>query len=94
MRVSDEDIHILRRQILEEVDLTRELEDDVIYLIVEEQTGRYAREKMLTLKEREELEQFLFNSLRKLDVLQELLEDDEITEIMVNGAGHIFYEKK
>ena len=93
MRVSDEDIHILRRQILEEVDLTRELEDDEIYLIVEEQTGRYAREKMLTLKEREELEQFLFNSLRKLDVLQELLEDDEITEIMVNGAGHIFYEK-
>lgn len=94
MRVSDEDIHILRRQILEEVDLTRELEDDEIYLIVEEQTGRYTREKMLTLKEREELEQFLFNSLRKLDVLQELLEDDEITEIMVNGAGHIFYEKK
>lgn len=94
MRVSDEDIHILRGKILDEVDLSRELEDDEIYQIVEEQAGRYAREKMLTLKEWGELEQFLFNSLRKLDVLQELLEDDEITEIMVNGAGHIFYEKK
>ena len=34
-----------------------------------------------------------FYSLRKLDVLQELLEDPTITEIMVNGAEHIFYEK-
>ncbi len=36
----------------------------------------------------------LFNSFRKLDVLQELLEDDSITEIMVNGIDHIFYEKE
>ena len=33
-------------------------------------------------------------SLRKLDVLQELLEDEEITEIMVNGTEKIFYEKR
>ena len=36
----------------------------------------------------------VFHSLRKLDVLQELLNEDDITEIMVNGADHIFYEKK
>lgn len=94
MRVSDEDIDLLRKQILGEIDLTRELEDEEVYLLVEEHAGRFSREKMLTLREREELEQFLFHSLRKLDVLQELLEDREITEIMVNGASHIFYEKK
>lgn len=93
MRVSDEDIDLLRKQIIEEIDLTRELEDEEVYLLVEEHAGRFAREKLLTLREREELEQFLFHSLRKLDVLQELLEDREITEIMVNGASHIFYEK-
>ena len=48
---------------------------------------------MLTLGEREAVVQTLFYSLRKLDVLQELLEDPTITEIMVNGAEHIFYEK-
>lgn len=93
MRASEEEIQILRNNIMDEMDLTRELEDEEVYSIVEEQAGRFAKDRMLTLKEREELEQFLFNSLRKLDVLQELLEDAQITEIMVNGAEHIFYEK-
>ena len=34
-----------------------------------------------------------FNSVRRLDLLQELVDDKDITEIMVNGAGDIFYEK-
>ena len=37
-------------------------------------------------------EEQIFNSFRKLDILQELLDDPEVTEIMVNGAAHIFYE--
>lgn len=94
MRVSDDEIRSLRAEILEKIDLTRDLEDEEVYLLIEEYAGRFSREKLLTLKERGELEQLLFNSLRKLDVLQELLEDEEITEIMVNGVSHIFYEKK
>ena len=39
------------------------------------------------------MKQELFNSVRRLDLLQELVDDKEITEIMVNGAGDIFYEK-
>ena len=35
----------------------------------------------------------MFNAFRKLDILQELIEDDEITEIMINGTDHIFLEK-
>lgn len=94
MRVTKEEVASLREQIIAGIDLTRELEDEEISCLIETHTSRFSRERMLTLKEREELEQFLFNSLRKLDVLQELLEDKEITEIMVNGANHIFYEKK
>lgn len=93
MRVTDEALGTLRKRILDEVDLSRELGDEEVRLIVEEHAGRFSRENMFTIREREELEQILFNSLRKLDVLQELLEDDQITEIMVNGAEHIFYEK-
>lgn len=94
MRITEGDINGLREQIMSEIDLTRQLEDEEVYSLIEEHTGRFSKEKMLALRDREELEQFLFNSLRKLDVLQELLEDKEITEIMVNGADHIFYEKK
>ncbi len=40
------------------------------------------------------MEQKVFNSLRKLDALQELIDDPQVTEIMVNGPKHIFYEKE
>ena len=40
-----------------------------------------------------ELVKKIFNSVRRLDVLQELLEDPDITEIMINGPDHIFIEK-
>lgn len=93
MRISDGEIRKLRDEIMQEIDLTRQLGDEEVYRLVEEHAGRFSRERMLTLRERDELEQFLFHSMRKLDVLQELLEDKEITEIMVNGADHIFYEK-
>lgn len=93
MRISDSEIRRLRDEIMQEIDLTKQLGDEEVYRLVEEHAGRFSRERMLTLKERDELEQFLFHSMRKLDVLQELLEDKEITEIMVNGAEHIFYEK-
>ena len=85
---------MLREQILNEIDLSRDVEDEEIKELIRRHCGRYAKEHVLTLRKREELEQFLFHALRKLDVLQELLEDAEITEIMVNGANHIFYEKK
>ena len=93
MRISDGEIRQLRDEIMQELDLTRQLEDEEVYRLVEEHAGQFSRKKMLTLRERDELEQFLFHSMRKLDVLQELLEDKEISEIMVNGADHIFYEK-
>lgn len=93
MQIAGEEIERLRRQIMEQIDLTRTVEDEEVYQLIEAQVRDFARERMLTLGEREAVVQTLFYSLRKLDVLQELLEDPTITEIMVNGAEHIFYEK-
>ena len=39
------------------------------------------------------LRQELFNAIRRLDLLQELIDDKTVTEIMVNGADAIFYER-
>ena len=47
----------------------------------------------LTLMQKRELATRLFNRMRKLDILQPMMDDPEITEIMVNGPQHIFYEK-
>ena len=94
MKVTDEQIYNLRDSILEEVDLTREVSDEEIKNLVSEKCSIFAKKNFLKLTEQEALEQYLFYSMRKLDVLQELLDDPEITEIMVNGAEHIFYEKR
>ena len=90
MQVSDEEVQKLREHILAEVDLTREMSDAEIRTLVSEKCSIYGKQHFLKLSEQERLEQYLFHSLRKLDVLQELLDDPEITEIMVNGAEHIF----
>lgn len=91
---SEEIFENLRSNIIAALDLSREQNDEEIYRFIEKEVEIYSRKKLLTLKEREQLEHLLFNSLRKYDAIQELLEDPEVTEIMVNGASHIFYEKK
>lgn len=53
----------------------------------------YSEEKYLSLKEKTELGKELFNTFRKLDVLQEFLEDESITEVMINGTQSIFLER-
>lgn len=88
------EMHRLREEILGEVDLTREVSDEEVRLLIREHCSHYGKQKRLSLRRLAELEQQLFYSLRRLDVLQDLLEDPEITEIMVNGENTIFYEKK
>jgi pilus assembly protein CpaF len=48
----------------------------------------------ISMKERQRLRRDLFNAIRRLDVLQELIEDDTITEIMINSARQIFIERE
>lgn len=83
----------IRDIILSEMDLSRELSDEEICDLIGSVVSREARDRPMTIKDRAELERTIFNSLRKLDVLQELVDDMDVTEIMVNGPNDIFYEK-
>lgn len=93
-RWSEEIFDDLRSNIIAALDLSREQNDEEVCRFIEKEVEEYSRKNLLTLKEREQLEHLLFNSLRKYDAIQELLEDPEVTEIMINGASRIFYEKK
>ena len=53
-----------------------------------------SKEEHLSLEEKTALGRELFNAFRKLDLLQDFLEDEDITEIMINGTDYIFYEKE
>ena len=87
------EIQCLKARILEDLDMSREIEDEEVIEVIHKHCNSYSKRHMLTIAKRAELEQYLFHAMRKMDVLQELLEDDDITEIMVNGVDHIFYEK-
>lgn len=84
----------LRRKVLEKADLSGNLEDEEIRSLVRQEIRVLGREFPLSIEERQRMETQVFNSLRKLDVLQEFLENDEITEIMINGPEEIFLEEK
>lgn len=76
------------------MDLSRDISDEELKQIIERGVGQYSRERLLSLSQRELFERQIFNSFRKMDILQELLDDPEVTEIMINGPKHIFYEKE
>lgn len=71
----------IRDIILSEMDLSRELSDEEICDLIGSVVSREARDRPMTIKDRAELERTIFNSLRKLDVLQELVDDRDVTEI-------------
>ena len=85
---------LLLQTIHEKIDYSREMEESEIRNLIAESLTEYGRDSFISLKEKEKLGKELFHAIRKLDILQELLEDMEITEIMINGPEHIFIEKK
>lgn len=84
----------VKQRVLMQLDIMKENEEEQLLAVIDQEISIYAKEKVLTLSQRKRLRMGIFHSLRRLDVLQELLDRDDITEIMVNGAGKIFYEKE
>ena len=79
----DEYVGCIRQRVLERMDLSREMSDEEIENLIGEEASRLMQEEPISIRERLMLEARVFNSLRKLDALQELLDDPEISEIMV-----------
>ena len=84
----------LRQRLMEELDTSRELEDSEILESIDQMILGNQKLQYMALKEKVMLRQELFYSIRRLDVLQDLMEDNTVTEIMVNGPDHIFIEQE
>lgn len=84
----------LKSVILNELDMSIETTDENIGRIIDRCILEETKNCYLPLKEKVQLKKELFNSFRRLDVLTEYIEDDEISEIMVNGYKDIYIEKK
>lgn len=83
----------LRDQVYEQLSINSSVSDQEILELIERCIYEESRKIMLSIQDRERLKESLFNSVRKLDILQELLDDDSVTEIMINGCSQIFIER-
>ena len=83
----------IRRRILESLTFERQMPDEELAELIDEEILNFS-DGGLRLQERLLLQKELFDSFRRLDILQELVDDPEITEIMVNGPEEIFVESK
>lgn len=83
----------IRRQVLEQIPADMEIGEERLVQIIDESIAKMMQGEYIGFRERKRLRREIYNSMRKLDVLQELMEEDDVTEIMVNGPEHIFIEK-
>ena len=71
----------------------REVDDDELYGLIDEQIEKAEEDNYLPVARKLQLRTRLFDSFRRLDILQELIDRKDITEIMVNGPGRVFVEQ-
>lgn len=90
----DNNFIALRKSVYEKLDISQVITDQELYDVIEQSIYECSRQKAIPIRQRELYRQQLFNSIKKLDILQELLEDDSVTEIMINGSNNIFIERE
>lgn len=83
----------IREKVISTIDMTREPQEKELHEIIDHIMEEELKEKYLTIKERIKIHKEVFNSIKGLGILEDLLEMDEVTEIMINGRNHIFIEK-
>ena len=88
-----DEIGRLTKQVRQELEILPEINDETVIKLIDEIIGRTAPDQRLSAEDRQRLKIEVFNSIRRFDVLQSLMDDESVTEIMVNGMHNIFIEK-
>lgn len=83
----------LRNRLLQQLEENWEDSDTEVLELIDELMAGYCKTVYMSISQRQSLRKELFQSVRKMDILEELLEDDSITEIMVNGWNRVYIER-
>ena len=84
----------LREAVVTSFDYSEEITEEDLFRRIDQVIMQAAKESFLTLEGKEKLRRELYASIRGLDILEEILEQDSITEIMINGFEDIFLEER
>lgn len=85
---------VIREAVMQQIDLSGEIRDEAVHQLINREIFRVTGGRYMPLREKVALHSSVFNTIRRMDVLSELLDDDEISEIMINGPDHIFVERR
>lgn len=83
----------LQNRIIDAIDYSKETSDEELKEIIDELILSETKNRNISIDDKKELRRKLFHALRKLDILQDLVDDPTVTEIMINGPETIFVEK-
>lgn len=92
--MNQELINEIKASINEKIDLKRNFSDHEINDLVVRTVLDKSKEVFLNTSDKKQIIETVFNSHRRLDILQPILDDNQVTEIMINGPENIFVEKK
>ena len=83
----------IQKRLLDRLEYCEDMEDSAVYEMIMEEIVIEAKQIYIPLRIKEKLCREIYYAVRKYDILQELMDDNAITEIMVNGPDSIFIEK-
>lgn len=83
----------VKKTVSDSVDLGKDISDEEIRELITSIVFEKSKQIYLTVSEKREISEAVFNSMRRLDILQPIIDDPSVTEIMINGADDIFIEK-
>lgn len=85
---------LLRLRVIERLKMLENISDESVKEAILKELTSGEEFKTLSLREKNQLLYRVFAEIRGYGILQELLDDAEISEIMVNGIHDIFIEKR
>lgn len=93
-RVPADNMALLQESIIGRMDLSRQMSEEEVRELIDEEISKEGKARHLTLDTKAALRKEIYHTIRELGILQDLIDDPEITEIMVNGTTPIFVEKE
>lgn len=83
----------IKKELSEHLDSSINYDDKQLKIIIEKIVLKNSENIFLSINQKKYIKDVVFNSLRKFDIIQPLLDDEYITEIMINGPKNIYFEK-
>ena len=83
----------IKQKVMDVLQSEESVEDEVVFSCIEETAWEFDGYRLLRPADKARMLKEIFNSIRKLDLLEELLEQQDITEIMLNSYDRIFIER-